>query len=255
MVFIMSDIENAQPGEIAPSDENSPVRTKRALTKDEKLQDILLVVSIGQLILAVALYMLAVLNVWVILAAVVAAVALSVASHFKFDSHVPRIILRVLCIFLAAAPFIFWLAFIVPFYFEAMKYNSPEVMQSFMSYFWVTFAIAVLSPLLFLQPCFVLNATARRLFDMVMLRIVTISTFLYSIILSIWALEFQADGSKLIGAPEPVVILGHQFTLGFASDTIAVRILFCACSAALVYCSLLFHSKKHETAESANNDQ
>lgn len=253
----MSDIENIQPGDNITADDKAPVRTRKALTKTEKLQDILLVVSVAQLILAFALYMVAVINIWWVLLISVIIAGLAVLSYFKFDRRTPRIIIRILCISFAAVPFVLGAVYIASLYFEAVKTNDPDVMQYFLSLFWLTFTVGVLSPLLFLQPVFVMNATARRRFDMVMLRIVTIATFACSIILCVFALEFKIDDGQLLNTSTTYapVIFGEQINFTLAIDTVITRILFCALGAAMIVCSFLVRSKKKDKqpVESAKN--
>lgn len=201
--------------------------------------------------------MVAVVNIWLVLLISVIIVGLAVLSYFKFDRRTPRIIIRILCISFAALPLLLGAVYIASFYFEAVKTNDPDVMQYFLSFFWLTFTVGILSPLLYLQPVFVMNATARRRFDMVMLRIVTIATFVCSIILCVFALEFKIDDGQLLNTSMTYapVILGEQINFTLAIDTVITRILFCALSAVMIVCSFLVHSKKKDQqAESAKSN-
>lgn len=245
----MSDIENVQPNSSIAAKEKPPAR--KMLTKTEKRQDVLLVLSVAQLVLGLTLYMLAAISFWCILLFTGIVVAMAVLSYFKFNQRAPRIALRALCIFLGTVPFVIWLVFNILVYREASAYSDPVAMQQFYSWLWLTFAIAVMSPPLFLQPVFVVNAGSRRRFDMMMLRIVSIVTCVDAVILCTLALEYKINNDQLLNtaATYSPVIFGEQINLTVATDNILTRVLFCALSAAIITLSFRIHSRGERESE------
>lgn len=238
----MPDIENALPND------NSSARPKRMLSKTEKLQDILLVVSIAQLITAFLLYLLETTVIPVLLAESLAVIGLTLLAHFRYENRAVRILLCVIDIFLIAVPFLFSVIFILLYYTEAVPYPDTDTMIQFQADFWMTFAVIAMPPFLFMQPVFVVNATARRRFDMVLLRIVTLLTLLFSILLCAFALAYKPDGNQLILTSQTYSwnIFGSAINFTVAIDSIFTRILFCTCSAVLTVLSFRIRSNKKD---------
>ncbi len=216
---------------------------------EEKSRNIVLALSLAQLVLAVLMYMLPSIRMSILLVETAIAVALGLFVRFgPQESRVFRGILRVVFILLFAVPLVFSIAAAI-WTNSLRSLDSNEATQAMLTLSnWFLLADVALPPLLFLQPVLALNTRGSRPFDRVLLRILSILALAGTILLCFFALEYTTpDGSEILTQTTYFpVLFGHTFTIPIAFENVITRILLCVLGAGATVFSFLpaRHSRK-----------
>lgn len=207
-----------------------------------KLPTYLLAVSAAQLVLALLMYLVPSTSALLLTIEGAFAVALILYARYRpMTKKAARVLLRVLYIFGMAAAVAGSLIIEGIMASETTSLSEPV----FQSYSWMVLAMVLIPPMLFLQPVLAFTARYRRRFDLVLLRILAIFTLLLSLALCLFALEYDVNGRGILtSSVYAFTLLGHSFSFTLAVNCIFTRVLFCACSAAMVFLSFRLHPEK-----------
>ena len=209
---------------------------------EEKNRNILLGVSVVQLVLAILMYMLASVNTTLLL--IEAAVAVVLALFVRFgpqDSRVFRGIMRTVFILLISAAILFT-SVVVIWTNSLRSLDNSEATQAMLTLSnWFMFADVTMPPLLYLQPVLALNTRGNRRFDRTLVRILSVLCLIGCILLCVFALNYSTpDGGEILtDVTYFPVVFGHTFAIPIAFENILTRILLCGLGAAMVVFSFL----------------
>lgn len=238
-VTIMSEINKNE--ELLSADR--PVRPKVNWTNPERVFNVLLGVSVAQIVLGLLLYMIISINFLVYFTVGILAIGMAFITHFKVDNRVVRVLIRILLIVGMAGSALTGIGFL-------MYANSvdAEYIQLYIAY---TIAFLLLPIMLFLQPVFIIKAEKRHRVDIVLMRIAAIFTLLLSLLLCFYALEYSYGGQQCIVTSNTyeftIFSQDISFTLGI--DCIFSRLIFCACSGVITVFSFLLHAERSLDAD------
>ncbi|MDD2363018.1 MAG: hypothetical protein PHH84_08735 [Oscillospiraceae bacterium] len=224
------DKENAKGTNENPKTKSSWFTTTNCLNG-------LLLASVIQLTLGILLYLIGTVSFMVLLIEGAIALVLAFLSNYKgYSSRLWKILLRILFSVYLFASLAAGIAMIIFIFVFIRGYKDPDLNLIILDNIWLTLALIVIPPLLFLQPALSVMAKYRKRYDLVLVRIAAITVFILSVILCVFILNHEAAFGNILSTSVTYtpVIFGHQMNINIAIDNIFTRILFCLCSGAFV---------------------